>query len=381
MTIHKSLLSTLAMFTLAACSTTAGTGSSPGDGHDDGSQSNGGAGAIIGSGSGGNGSVNIDVMDAGVSGNQGVMNGLCDQQNFDLQRKPAEILIVLDRSASMKDPPTGSTGSSKWDVVVPGVNQVVMATDASVSWGLKVFPEGEGNECVTGSVTNAVPVKIAPANAQPVTAAVTATTPEGNGTPTGDAINAAVTYLKTLTDTNPKFILLATDGEPSCNGTSKDSTGARTQAVSAVTAAAAAGFKTVVVGVATTKATATQALNDMAVAGQMARADSNPLATKFYLASTKDELVASLETITGQVSSCVFDLSKTPPDPDNIAVVVNGAMAPQDTTHAAGWDYTKTDDTQVQVFGSWCDQIKTAGATAAANNVTFKLGCPGETIH
>ncbi len=29
-----------------------------------------------------------------------------------------------------------------------------MDSDTSVSWGLKVFPEGTGSECVAGSVTN-----------------------------------------------------------------------------------------------------------------------------------------------------------------------------------------------------------------------------------
>jgi hypothetical protein len=225
-------------------------------------------------------------------------------------------------------------------------------------------------------VTNAVPVPIAAVNAKAVTAAVSATTDEGNGTPTGDAIKAAVTYLKTLSDANPKFILLATDGEPSCAGTSKDSTAARPYAVQAVADAATAGFKTFVVGVATTKASATQALNDMAVAGQMARADSNPLATKFYLASTKDELVQSLKVITGQVSSCVFDLTKAPIAPDNIAVHVNNAKAPQDKTHTDGWDYTTADFTQIEVFGSWCEQIK----NATSNTVNFVFGCPGEVV-
>jgi hypothetical protein len=219
-------------------------------------------------------------------------------------------------------------------------------------------------------------VMIAANDAAAVTGAVTATTPEGNGTPTGDALKAAVTYLKTLTDPNPKFILLATDGEPSCAGTSKDSTGARPYAVQAVTDAATAGFKTFVVGVATTKATATQALNDMAVAGQMPRGDTNPLATKFYLASTKDELVQSLKEITGQVSSCVFDLTAAPQVPDNIAVHVNNAKAPKDTTHMDGWDYTSPDNLQIQVFGSWCDQIK----TATSNTVNFVFGCPNEVI-
>ena len=89
---------------------------------------------------------------------------------------------------------------------------------------------------MAGSVTSNIDVQVAPNNAAAVTAAITATTPDGNGTPTGDAINAAVAYLKKLTDTNPKYILLATDGEPSCAAipTSESTTDARPYAVTAV---------------------------------------------------------------------------------------------------------------------------------------------------
>jgi len=313
-----------------------------------------------------------------VDGNDGpdageVKNGTCATQDFLLSSKPAQILLLLDRSASMLEPPAGTSGSSKWDLVVPGVNEVITATDSSVSWGLKLFPEGEGSECTAASVTNAVPARIAPMNAKAVTGLVTATSAKGNGTPTGDAIKAAVSYLKTVSDPSPKYILLATDGEPSCAGTSQDSGTARTYAVQAVTDAAATGFKTFVVGVATTKTSATQALNDMAVAGQMARADSNPLATKYYLASTQAELVQSLKVITGQASSCVFNLKETPPEPENIAVKVNSMRVPRDTTRMAGWDYTDSRDLVVEVFGSFCQQIK----TSSENAVNFVIGCAG----
>ena len=72
-----------------------------------------------------------------------------------------------------------------------------------------------------------------------------------------------------------------------------------------------------------------------------------------------------------------YSIGAKPPDPINIAVHVNNARAPQDTTHAEGWDYTNGTNTEVTVFGSWCDQIK----AASANTVNFILGCPGEVIH
>ncbi len=379
---NRAIFSVFGALALAACSASNSSGGSGvmGSGATGSGATGAGASSSTGAGnstssSAGSGT-NINTNNGDDMSDSGVVGEACANQSFDIGRKPAEILIVLDRSASMQDPPDGaaSGSASKWSLVVPGVNQVVSSTSALVSWGLKVFPEGDGAECVAGSVTSMIPVPIAANDGAAVTAAVTATTPAGNGTPTGDAINAAVTYLKTLTDPNPKFILLATDGEPSCNGTSKDSTGARTQAVQAVTDANTAGFKTFVIGVATTKDTATQALNDMAVAGGMARADSNPLATKYYLASTEDELVSALQTITGQVASCTFDLTAVPPDPTNIAVHVGGGRAPQDTTHMNGWDYSTPDDKQITVYGSYCDQIKASNQST----VNFVFGCVGQ---
>ena len=194
-------------------------------------------------------------------------------------------------------------------------------------------------------------------------------------------MKAAVKYLKGLSDPNPKFILLATDGEPSCADTSGSGANARTYAVQAVADAATAGIKTVVVGVATTKDSATKALNEMAVAGQMARESTDPLATKYYLANTKDELVQALLQITGQISTCVFDLTSVPPDPNNIAVKVDGMKVPRDTARTNGWDYMGADHLQVEVYGAWCEQIKGATALSApSNKINFVLGCPGETV-
>ncbi|HMJ55453.1 MAG TPA: vWA domain-containing protein [Polyangiaceae bacterium] len=324
-------------------------------------------------GTGGSGAGGSGIGTAGSSA-QDSGGDNCGELHFEVERKPAEVMLVLDRSASMKDAPTGSTTStSKWNLVVPGINEVIRGTDATVWWGLKSFPEGSGSECVAGSVTTAIDVPMGMMNGAAMTGAVMATTPEGNGTPTGDAIKQAVAYLKTLTSSNRRYILLATDGEPSCPMPSDT---ARTYAVQAVTEAAAAGFHTFVVGVATTKASATTVLNQMALAGLEARPDPNPLATKYYLANTQAELVLALQAITGVVSTCLFPLNARPPVPNNIAVKVDGVKAPQDMTHVDGWDYTSPDLNAVEVHGSWCEKIKTAGA----NKVEIIYGCPGVII-
>ena len=293
----------------------------------------------------------------------------CGEHHFDLERKPAELLLVLDRSASMKDAPSGASASTtKWELVVPAVNQVITETDSSISWGMKVFPEGDGSECEPTGVTEHVDVEIAAQNASKVTTAVTMTTPEGDGTPTAGAIDRALAYLQSQKSKNPKYILLATDGEPSCPKPSDD---ARSLAVQSVGKAAAAGVHTFVVGVSTTKSSATTALSEMAIAGMEPRDDDpNPLATRYYLANSRDELVNALKQITGQISGCTFNWEKPPPVPGNIAVKVGGVKAPHNLND--GWEYVGTDHKGIEVHGSWCEKIK----TTAANVVEIVFGCP-----
>jgi hypothetical protein len=132
-----------------------------------------------------------------------------------------------------------------------------------------------------------------------------------------------------------------------------------------------------VVGVATTKDTATEALNDMALAGGAARPDPNPLATRYYLANTQSELVNALRAITGEIASCVFPLSAPPPVPNNIGVKVDGTLLPRDGSRTNGWEYTSDALTEVEVHGPWCDQIK----AAAASDVQVIYACEGVIIY
>jgi hypothetical protein len=329
------------------------------------------------SGSGGSTTISNDAGPTASDGGGSSADRTCGVQTFDLMRKPADLFLVLDRSASMQKDSSGNTANppanpSKWDQVVPALNQVVTQTATSIPWGMKTFPE-DGSECASATVSSKIDVPVAPMNAAAMNAAIAATTPNGNGTPTSAAMDVAVSYLQSLTDGNPKYILLATDGAPSCSGTvgslSKNTTKARTDAVASVSAAAAVGIHTFVIGVATTQSSDVMTLNNLAIAGLEPRSDPT---TRFYLASSQTDLVTALETITGQISSCVFNLSPTPPDPANIAVKVSGAKAPQDTTHQNGWDYSAADHSSVTVYGSWCDMIK----TSASNMVQILYGCP-----
>lgn len=299
----------------------------------------------------------------------------CGLQFFAVERRPADVLLVLDRSASMQDAPDeDDTAASKWDLTVPALNQVILETNTAVAWGMKLFPEGQDTDsCSAETITDTIHVPVAPGNAGVVVQAIEATDPEGDGTPTGDAIRSAVRYLSGLPTQNRKFIVLATDGEPSCSPAGEGGDDARPYAISGVSESFAAGIPVFVVGVSTNDDSATQALNDMARAGGVGRSDPNPLATRYYLANTQAELVSSLQAITGEIATCLFPLSAPPPVPNNIAVKVDGVLVPRDPTRANGWEYTSDALAEVEVHGSWCDQIK----GAAASDVQVIYACEG----
>ncbi len=284
----------------------------------------------------------------------------CALEKFELERNPAELLLVLDRSGSMtqKDPPRTTT---RWEETTAALNETLKATENLVSWGLKMFPTT--SQC---TVTPGVEEDVKPANYMTVYGRVIGAPPMGGNTPTTAAMNAAVTYLKTRTTKNPKFIVLATDGDPNCLGAGGGQD--RAGAIAAVGAAAAAGFKTYVIGIATAGSAATVTLDMMADAGKAPRMGT----PRYYPVTTRQELVATLSMIAGQISSCVFPFSKPPPS-TNAAVKIDGMIVTKDPTD--GWSYGAGDQS-IQLNGTSCERLKSA--QKADVSITFQ--CPGVII-
>ena len=279
---------------------------------------------------------------------------------------PPDILIVQDASGSMnqdKDNMTcmnGCGAASKWALMIPAINQVVAETQGEVNWGLKLFAD---TDSTCGVSPNNVAVPIAANNAAAVANVIRGRT-DGNGgvtngsrTPTRSAENAAVTYLNTVTTSNPKFILLATDGQPNCAATGSNTADDTPGSVAAVTAAMGAGYPTFVVGISAPAGAANDALNMMAVAGGYPRAGS----PQYYPVASAAEFAAVLSTLVTIAGTCVFPVPEPPStdtDRNHIGVIVNGTELPKDTTHTNGWDYTSDAHTAVQVYGPTCTAIE-----------------------
>jgi hypothetical protein len=333
----------------------------------------GGSAAVIETTTGGTPS-GLGVVLGGEEATGGTGTKDCGHQDFTLAQKPADVLVVLDRSKSMVQDMT----PTKWSMIVPTLQAVIDRTRTTIAWGLKLYPEGDDPVCTPATYPDDIAVPIGPGYADAVIYGIASAVAGGNGTPTGAAIDEAVKYLNTVATPNPKYILLATDGEPSCAGTTEDTGLARPLAISAVTAAAAAGFHTFVVGIATTKESATLVLNELAEAGKQPRPVLNSLETKYYLANTANELLGAFNTITSVVATCSFDLAKDPPD-RNLVNVYLGADEPirRDVNDADGWNYASDGSLTFQLYGSACDRVKSRGAQSV--NVVYV--CPGETVY
>ena len=169
-------------------------------------QGNPGTGASSGSGNTGTGLGNFggssSTGQGGLTGQGGGQQ--CGSVDRPSSKLPPDILIVLDASGSMNEDSanascTGGCGAnSKWALLTPALNQVVMQTETEVNWGLKLFAD-TNNTCGVGANMAAVPVGAN--NAAAIAAAIAARTDaagnvtNGSRTPTRAAEDAAVTYL------------------------------------------------------------------------------------------------------------------------------------------------------------------------------------------
>ena len=170
-----------------------------------------------------------------------------------------------------------AVGATLWTETLAAVDDVVMSTQTGVNWGLKLFPLPTG--CM---VSPAAEVPVAANNYM----AVHGPGPDGpgptrpaaagtGGTPTDTAVNGATSYLTGLVATrkNPKYILLATDGEPTCANGANQRWRHQPPAIAAITAAVAAGFKVYVIGIWPSAPQGIATLNMMATAGGVPRND------------------------------------------------------------------------------------------------------------
>lgn len=320
----------------------------------------------------------------------------CAQRQVPIQVLPPDIVIVMDRSMSMTDGTDGNpceggdsaTGfgncaeTSKWALTIEAIKSVVQDTQSTVNWGM-FWLGNEPAQC-GASKTPVVPVS-AGDSFTAIEKALDSNEFNGQlGTPTAAVINNAVAYLTALAEPNPKYLLIATDGEPNCATNGSGGTAANIGAVDtvgateAVTSASDAGFPTFVVGIATSSvATASDALNSMAVAGGNAQEGAE---TQYYAVSDTESLKTVLSQIIGLATSCTISLENAPAGQWTIAIAATnakGELVELANDASDGWVYTdETTKRSIELMGSSCDKLK----SGVYSDLQFVYTCPTEAI-
>lgn len=316
----------------------------------------------------------------------------CGATAFVVERTPPDLMIVLDRSGSMMRTTDGNVAAAgqtiRWKYTSTAINTVTTATDADISWGIKMYPTctpGAGvyecvpNACFTTGLLEAPDL----GKAASINTLIVKSTPrlDTGATPTAPAIDEAVATLKARNNTRPKYILLATDGDPNCgidpvSMTRKDSIGDSVGAVKAVADAKAAGFDVFVLGIAindpatTTDAgllKAHQTLNLMADAGGRARAGE----VKYYPATNEADIKKAVSDIAAAAVSCTLPLAQAP-QPDASARVDIDKMLVQESA-TEGWSFGP-DKTSITLNGTYCDKRK----RGELKKIIISFDCPGK---
>jgi hypothetical protein len=304
----------------------------------------------------------------------------CEQHTVGSGRTAPDILIVLDRSLSMK-PEDGSV--NRWDPSVSAIKEITSQLESRVAFGLMTF-SGGGNggggggnlSCAAGRVN----VDVAENTAGEIAQALDNIRPAG-ATPTAVTMAAARDYMQNLQGgpddrPAPKYVLLVTDGAPNCTngqppqGGSASAPGSQEPAqvdatVAAIEEMASRGFRTYVLGYDTQNDAALRdALDRMARAGGTGDRAHRPVGDEASLVST-------FQSITGNVLSCEFVLDEPVLDKSYVKVLFDGKQLNVDD--ANGWSLSG-DGRTVTLQGRSCASAKQEGHTISVSVQCVPVG-------
>ena len=308
-------------------------------------------------------------------------DSVCEVVHLTADPQTPDMMIVLDRSGSMQE-------GGRWNPSVSAVRRVTMELQSRIRFGLAMFPDPavkDAGQAVTSLLDcftqpdpqacidmvtaaanssvcapGAVVVQVAPMNSMPIGQALDSTRPNG-GTPTSQTLEKLLTVYAGMPvgpdakDVHQKYVLLVTDGQPTCPaGAGQQTTQPDIDAANkAIEALLAKDVKTYVIGYDTTGAG-----NEMLAAvldGFAMRGGTGDM--KHRPVEDENSLLTELQRITGQIVGCSFTLDKPPSRADFVLVTLDGKQINLDAPN--GWKLVG--DRTVELSGAACDAFRSAG--------------------
>ncbi len=306
-----------------------------------------------------------------------------------LNASVVDVLIVFDGSESMG---IGFGSGTRYSVVADVLSQLVDDYQGRIRFGFAQFPGSDAlcsDQTVAGCCAGTPTVRVAPNNGVAVKEAIENVLPLAGNTPTALALRNAHDYYAGFIDyVDQRYVLLATDGLPSCtlsgalssnqpgNGSGSASDACQ-DAVAQVQTLVGDNIKVLVLAVGAEltddPAGPPNCLDQMAQEGGMPQSTAG---RGYYSAASPESLQVTLEHIFGGVerTSCLLELDPAPPSPTLVAVYLDGEQIPRNPDN--GWDFDPAADAEftsrVRIVGQYCDRIQ----QFRYSRIEAKFGCP-----
>jgi hypothetical protein len=295
----------------------------------------------------------------------------CGGESLDLTYVPPNLLLVVDRSCSMRQPPGTTTTMSKWQIAIDAIKTVITNYGAQIRWGLTLFPDVTPDSCSQQDFAFPLADGNGPGISSLLTGALSTSDALYPDDPCVTNIDTGVQQASTdpaLADPMRKsYVMLVTDGAQS-SGCSV--AGGDAGSVHEVQKMKNDGITTFVVGFGS--AVDAAQLNMLAMAGGAPQSGT----TKYYRADTAGELDKAFQAIAETVISCSYRVDPPPADLAQTYVWFGQTeLVPRDPTHMAGWDYDAATQ-MITLYGMYCDRLK----THVVSKVDVIFGCPSPPV-
>jgi hypothetical protein len=311
---------------------------------------------------------------------------MCMPGRFPLQPDVAEVMLVIDRSASMRLTITGAEdfppSEWRWAILREALADSLAGLDSRVLVGAKFYPDpifmpAPDAETACRS-SDTIDVRPRMGTASEIISIFDSPEPLG-GTPTAVALAAAARGFSATAER--RFLVLATDGAPNCNGDLPGASCVCTSPDPACTEPRPGPFAClddtrtldVITGLRTGEGIPTyvigidgpdfrDVLDRMAIAGGRPR--TIPGEPSFYSVRSPDHLRMALEEITGSISACGFLTPALPPTDAAFSIEIDGRRVEESPIN--GWTWANRATGELELHGDACEAVRMPGHVVEA---------------